>query len=381
MRIPFFAGFIVVATSVAQAQMSPAPAPSTMSTAARPALTVTVTRAQRSELISTLAANGNIAAWQEAIVGTETNGLRLVEVNANVGDVVRKGQLLARLNSDMLAADLAQIRANVVEAEAALAEAKANADRARSLEPKGMITGQQAAQWLTAEKSAGARLTAQRARIKAEEVRLAQTRVVAPDDGVISARNATIGAVPSAGQELFRLIRQQRLEWRAEVTASELNHIAPKQKVRVILGNAGGVAIDGTVRMIAPTVDAQTRNALVFVDLPASAAQQGARPGLFAKGEFALGTGSALTVPASAVLMRDGFAFVFAVQNNKVVQTKVQIGQRSGAGSAERIEIAGLAAEANVVANGVGFLNDGDTVRVVSAAPSVATPPAVADKK
>ena len=218
-----------------------------------------------------------------------------------------------------------------------------------------------------------ARLTAQRARIKAEEVRLAQTRITAPDDGVISARNATIGAVPSAGQELFRLIRQQRLEWRAEVTASELSRIVPKQRVRVVLG---ATAIDGTVRMIAPTVDAQTRNALVFVDLPPSAAQQGARPGLFAKGEFALGTGSALTVPASAVLMRDGFAFVFLVANNKVVQTKVQVGQRSGAGSAERIEIAGLSAEANVVANGVGFLNDGDTVRVVAAAS-----PAATDKK
>ena len=333
--------------------------------AAKPALTVTTVKPEAADWSSALSANGNIAAWQEAAIGTETNGLRLVEVNAQVGDVVKRGQLLARFSSESLAADLAQVKANIAEADAALAEARGNADRARNLEPKGMISAQQAAQWLTAEKAAAARLNAQRARLKAEEVRMAHTRVTAPDNGVISQRNATVGAVPAPGVELFRLIRQNRLEWRAEVTASELQRIAPGQAVKVT--TASGAVVEGKVRLVAPTVDPQTRNALVYVDLFESRGNQSpAKAGMFAKGDFELGRVRALTVPASAVLARDGFSWVFSLTTgNRVAQTKVVTGRRTG----DRVEImSGIDASASIVATGAGFLNDGDVVRVVSTA-------------
>ena len=336
--------------------------------AAKAALTVTAIQAQRTEVGSALGANGNIAAWQEAVVGAEANGLRLAEVRVNVGDVVRRGQVLASFAPDLIRADLAQSRAAVAEAEATLADAAANAQRARELQASGALSAQQINQLLTAERTAQARLESVRALAMTQQLRLAQTQVLAPDHGVISARSATVGAVVSPGTELFRLIRQGRLEWRAEVAANELAQLKVGQSVRVI--TADGSAVAGRLRMVAPTVDAATRNGLVYVDLP----QPGAlKAGMFARGEFDTGRRSALTLPQPAVLLRDGFSYVFKLgADNKVTQAKVEVGRRVG----DRIEItAGLEPGVRVVASGAGFLADGDTVRVVDAPPP--TTPAV----
>ncbi len=333
-------------------------------TAPRPALTVTVTTPTRATVATGVAANGNVAPWQEAIVGAEANGMRLAEVRVNVGDIVRKGQVLATFDSQMVNADLAQSRAAVAEAEAMLAEAAANAQRARDLQPSGALSAQQVAQLLTAERTAQARLEAVKAAQQVQQLRLQQAQVLAPDSGVISARSATVGAVVPAGSELFRLIRQSRLEWRGEVAATELAQIKPGQKVTV---SGGGAAVTGTVRMVAPTVDAATRNALVYVDLPDTAGRL--KAGMFARGEFATGSSTALTLPQTAVLLRDGFSYVFTVApDGRVSQGKVSTGRRSG----DRVEILqGLDEKARVVASGGGFLADGDTVRVVDAAPAL----------
>ena len=342
----------LLATTAAAAQTKPAP---------KPALTVAAVQAQRIDVATSLSANGNIAAWQEASVGAENNGWRLAEVRVNVGDVVKRGQVLATFAVEMPQAELAQSRASVAEAEAVLAEASANAQRARELQPSGAISTQMFNQSLTAERTAQARLDATRAGLKVQQLRLAQTQVLAPDDGVVSARTATVGAVVPAGMELFRLIRQSRLEWRAEVAASELAQIKPGQTVRVTA--AGTELITGRVRMLAPTVDAATRNAIVYADLPKPGL---AKAGMFARGEIDTGSASAMTLPQSAVLLRDGFHYVFKIgADQKVLRAKVAVARRAG----ERIEItAGLEPLDRVVASGVGFLADGDTVRVVPAA-------------
>ncbi len=333
----------------------------------KPALTVTVTQAQPATMAVKVSANGNIAAWQEASVGTEANGLRLAEVKVNVGDIVKRGQVLATFAPDTINADLAQSRAAIAESEAALAEASANAQRARELQTTGALSAQQISQYLTAERTAQARLEAVKAAAKTQQLRLAQTQVLAPDNGVISARSATVGAVLPAGQELFRLIRGGRLEWRAEVAAADLAQLKPGQSALVTA--AGAAPVKGTVRMVAPTVDAQTRNGLVYVDLPAPGA---ARAGMFARGDFEIGSGQALTLPQSAVMLRDGFSYVLRVgPDAKVTQVKVTVGRRAG----DRVEItSGIDAAARVVAAGGGFLGDGDTVRVVdTAAPAQKT--------
>jgi len=332
---------------------------------AKAALTVTVAQPLQSALTRGISANGSIAAWQEASVGTEANGLRLADVKVNVGDVVKRGQVLATFAPDTMHADVAQIRAAVAEAEATLAEASANAQRARGLQTTGALSDAAINQYLTAERTAQARLEAQRAMASMQQLRLKQTQVLAPDFGVISSRSATVGAVLPAGQELFRMIRQGRLEWRAEVAANDMASLKPGMVALVTAGNAP--PIKGTVRMVAPTVDPQTRNGLVYVDLPASGS---ARAGMFARGEFEIGSGSGLTLPQSAVLLRDGFSTVLRVgPDMKVAQVKVSVGRRVG----DRIEIVnGLDAGSRVVASGGGFLADGDTVRVV-AAPAAAS--------
>lgn len=330
--------------------------------APKAALTVTVTQPLTAKLPLKITANGSIAAWQEASVGTEANGLRLAEVRANVGDVVKRGQVLAVFASDTVKADAAQANASVAEAEAALAEAAANAQRARDLQPSGALSAQQITQYLTAERTAQARLQAQRAAAQVAQLRLVQAQVLAPDAGVISSRSATVGAVLPAGQELFRLIRQGRLEWRAEVPSSELVRVKVGLPATVA-ATSGGAPVTGKVRVVAPTVDAQTRNGIVYVDLGASTE---VKAGMFARGEFDVGSSDALTLPQTAVVLRDGFNYVLKVgPDSKVSQAKVGIGRRVG----ERIEItSGLDAAAKVVAAGGGFLSDGDTVKVVDAA-------------
>ncbi|WP_332813194.1 efflux RND transporter periplasmic adaptor subunit [Ramlibacter sp.] len=335
--------------------------------APKPALTVTTTTPQAATLPVRLAANGNIAAWQEASVGAEAGGLRITEVRVNVGDRVGKGQVLATFASDTLRAELAQARASVAEAQAAAAEAAANADRARSLQATGALSASQINQYLTAEQTARARVQAARAVFEAQQVRLAQSTLQAPDSGIISARTATVGQVVAPGAELFRLIRQGRLEWRAEVTGDELGRLSAGTPATVTA--ASGARLAGKVRMLGATVDPQSRIALVYVDLaPLPGPGNGsARAGMFARGEFDLGRTPALTVPQSALVLREGFSYVLRVgPDHRVAQLKVQTGRLAG----DRIEIVGgLPPDARIVAKGAGFLNDGDLVRIVEGAP------------
>ncbi|PKO48279.1 MAG: efflux transporter periplasmic adaptor subunit [Betaproteobacteria bacterium HGW-Betaproteobacteria-4] len=326
--------------------------------AARPALTVSLTAPQKLDWPLVLPANGNVVAWQEAVIGAEIANYRITEVRVQVGDKVKKGQVLARIASDTVASELAEAQASVAELEASAAEAKGNAERAKELKEKGFYSSQLNTQYQTALNTAQARLAAARARQQGASLKVGKTAVLAPDDGVISARSATVGSLTQNGQELFRLIRGGRLEWRAEVPSADLGQI--KAGVAATLTAPGGEAVKGTVRAVAPSVDPQTRNGLVYVDLPTTSA---VRAGMFARGEFSLAQSPALTLPQSAVVLREGFAYVFRMEGeDRVAQAKVALGRRGG----ERIEIvSGLAPTARVVATGAGFLADGDVVKVV----------------
>ena len=334
--------------------------------AQRPALTISSALPARTVLPRTLSAQGDMAAWQEASVGTESKGLRLDAVLVNVGDGVRRGQVLARFDPRSVQADLAQSRASLQEARATAAEAEGNARRARSLSESGALSRQEVEQYATAQQTAQARVAAAEAMLQVRQLRLQHAVVLAPDDGVISARSATVGAVVGAGTELFRLVRQGRLEWRAEVLASDLPLLSSGTRARVTA--ASGAVVDGTVRKTGPTVDPETRKLLVYVDVPAMAratasGQPMVLPGMFARGDFLLGESAALTVPQEAVVVRDGFSYVFAVDAGQRVQLrKVQVGRRVG----EQVEVlGGLDAQQPVAVQGAGLLNDGDLVRVV----------------
>ena len=328
--------------------------------APKAALTVTAVQPQNNALGLQVSANGNISPWQEAIIGAEVNGLKLTDVRVNVGDVVKRGQVLATFSSDTARAELLQVQAAVAEAQATLAEAAANASRALSLKDTGALSTQQIAQFTTAETTARARVEAARANVAVVQVRLKNSQLTAPDNGVISARAATVGSVVGAGTELFRMIRQGRLEWRAEVTSAEVARIKPGTQATIIA--ASGAQVQGKVRMVAPTVDSQTRNSLVYVDVPL---HPDVKSGMFAKGTFALGTSNAMTLPQQALVLRDGFTYALRIDaSNKVQQVKLQTGRRVG----DAVEILqGTQAGERYVGTGAAFLADGDTVRVVAA--------------
>lgn len=332
-------------------------------TAQKAALTVTVVSPQQQNWKQTFTANGNIAAWQEVVIGSELSGQRLTRVNVNVGDEVRRGQVLAEINSETIRADLAAAKASYAEAQAVLTDAITNNKRIQQLKNTGAISAQEATQYQTSQATAQAKLDAARAQIESNQLRLAQTRVVSPDNGVISARTATVGSLAQTGQELFRLIRDHRLEWRAEVTTTDLYKLKQGMTAHIISPDPAQPAVTGKVRMIAPVIDPQTRYGLVYVDIPTT---QAVRMGMFVKGEFDLGQKPALTIPQTALLLRDGFSYVFTVNDkNRVTQQKVNVGRRLG----DRVEILDLAPNVKVVSSGTGFLADGDLVSIAKDIP------------
>lgn len=327
------------------------------------ALSVEATQPAIVQWPMTLILNGSIYPWQEALVSAEISGLRIQQIMADVGTQVSKGQPLVMLADETVKADLQKQLATVDRDKAALAEAKSNADRAREIKDSGALSAQKINEYVIAEQTARANLALSEAELENQKIRLRQTKVVAPDDGVISSRSANLGNVVSSGAELFRLVRQGRIEWRGEVNADQQTALHPGQLVRLTL--SGGHTVNGKVRLISPTVDNNTRNALVYVDIP----EDSAKPGMYVQGEVDIGQQQGVAVPLSAVTYRDGFAYVFELTPadtqglSKVIQRKVQTGRSHG----EQIELLGsLNTQAQFVLSGGAFLNDGDIVKVVT---------------
>ncbi|RXZ32708.1 efflux RND transporter periplasmic adaptor subunit [Oxalobacteraceae bacterium CAVE-383] len=316
------------------------------SKAAAPALTVTSAAPRRLDWPTVLEASGAIAAWQEASIGTQIGGYQLIDVLVNVGDQVKKGQVLARLDPALLLAEQTQLQANLDQAEA-------NRKRMQSLQGSGGVSDQDILQFVTQAKTAAAQLAS-------KQLQLRYANVVAPDDGVISSRTATLGAVAPVGQELFRLIRRNRLEWRGELTAAQLPHIGIGQQIALTLPDGSNAV--ARVRQTAPSLDSQSRLGIVYADVaPGSLA----RAGMYASGRVALGQSPALAIPAQSVIIRDGRSYVLKLADNsatpKVSLQAVTVGRRSGT-DAEIVQ--GLGDGDRIVVQGAGFLNDGDIVRL-----------------
>lgn len=316
----------------------------------RPAAAVTITDAvpRRQLWPVALETSGPIHPWQEASIGAQLGGYRLVEVLVNVGDAVRKGQVLARFDPDLLLAEEAQLKARFEQADA-------NWQRSATLKVRGVVSDKELL-YETEVKSAEASLTS-------KQLQLRYTEVTAPDDGTISFRTATLGTVVPVGQELFRLIRANRLEWRGEFTASQLVRVAPGQLVSLSL--PGGNSAMATVRQIAPSLDPQSRLGIVYADIEAGSA---ARAGMYAKGNVLLGASTALVVPAESVVIRDGRSYVFVLTNpgaeSRVRLRAVTVGRREG----EDVEItAGITDNERLAAKGAGLLDEGDVVRIAPA--------------
>jgi len=322
-------------------------------------LTVSVVTPQLQSWPDTVAASGRLSPWQEVIVSPETGGLRIATLEVNVGDTVKRGQVLARLADASVQADVRKQEALVAQARASLRQASSNVARAQVIESSGGLSAQQIEEYRVAQATANATLSGAQADLENARLRLRQTRITAPDDGLVSSRTGVLGNVVSAGAELYRLVRQGRIEWRPELDARQLARVREGQFARVTLPD--GTHINGRIRLVEPTLSAETGRGSVYVALPRESV---ARAGMFASGTIELDDRAAMTIPQTAVVLRDGRSYVYLVgRDNKVNSKPVTTGRRRG----DRVEVvSGLEQGAKVVARGGAFLSEGATVTIAA---------------
>ncbi len=326
-----------------------------------PTLTVTTQLAETRSLARQVVASGSVVPWEEIVVSAEAQGLAVVEMLVDEGDTVTQGQVLLRLNDVVLKAQLAQQVANLAAAKAGAAEADANLRRTRDLQARGNASQQNLDERLAAQRTANAQVAVAEAAKAEIEARLAQAVIAAPVAGIVSVRSVNLGQVVSPGVELFRLIRDGRLELDAEVPETEFPSLQPGLAATVRAEGVPG-PVPARIRSLAPQVDPRTRLGLAHVALPDGS---GFRAGMFATATIEVGAVSAVMVPQASVIWRDGLEGVFVLDQAGIAHFRpVKTGLRRDG----QVQVRdGLAAGEAVAVQGAGFLEDGDHVGVVEA--------------
>jgi len=341
-------------------------------TAATPSLTVTLAPVAARTLQRGVLASGPVAAWEEMHLGVEVAGLRVIALHVDVGQRVARGQVLLELDHRTLDSELRQADAAHSEAAAGVQLAQVNLRRGSALASSKLISASALDELRAALVQAQAREATTAAQRDGVRLRRDYATLRAPDAGIISKRLVEPGQVVAAGSELLRLIRLGRLEWRPSLSEAELARVSAGDAV--LLHDPTGAEVEGRVRAVSPGVDSDTRTGTIYADLPEPA---GLRAGAFVQGRVLTSSAPGLVVPAAAVLMRDGYAYVFTVDANSVAhRMRVRLGERVG----DVVEVlAGVKAGDRVVSSGAGFLAEGDHVRVVVGAASAATPATATD--
>ena len=356
--------------------------------AAKPvaAPTITVSKVGIDNFVETAAVSGSLVPREEILVSPEVEGLRVLELLADEGDKVKKGQVLARLVAEQLDAQLAQNDANLARSDAAIAqaesqivqfeaqskEAAAQFERAVPLKQSGYLSGATYDQRESAAHTTAAQLIAARDGLTAAKAEKAQveaqrrelmwrrnnTEVTAPADGVISRRMARIGAMASTvGEPMFRIIQNGEIELDAEIVETELKKVKLGQKAVVTVPQNGD--FEGKVRLVSPEVDKATRLGRVKIFLGDNPSL---RIGSYARGRIETARSRGLAVPSSAVTFDQGLASVQVVKDDKVQKHSVTVGLIAG----DLVEIKKGVNEGDLVVTRAGtFLRDGDVVRPV----------------
>jgi len=348
---------------------------------------VSVVRVARTHFSETVLVTGSLVAREEVLVGPEVEGLRVTEVLAEEGMRVKQGDVLARLVSDTLEAQLAQndaalaraqaasaqARSAIVQAEARLLEANNAFERAKPLRAAGHLAESTYDQREQAARTAEAQLLAARDGLKVAEAengqieaqrreliwRRGRTEVIAPADGIVSRRMARIGAFAAGSAEpMFRIVANGELELDAEIPETRLSAIQVGQSARLEVVGVGEVT--GSVRLISPEIDKATRLGRVRIFLGDNGAL---RVGAFARGVIETASGEGLALPLTAVLFGAEGPLAQLIRDNRVETRKLGVGLAAGG----MVEIrAGLSEGDLVVARSGTFLRDGDLVRPVS---------------
>jgi HlyD family secretion protein len=278
----------------------------------------------------------------------------------------------ARTQVDNAKAQKINAQANVTNARAQVEAQAANVlASAANVENARSQVQSQAANILASEATVGnaeAGVQTDLAAVAQLQTQLEQTVIRAPESGLIVKRMARVGDVTSSSGILFEVMRDGELELQVEVPETQLPQVQPGTSVWIKSDADSKINLRGTVREIAPTIDAKTRKALVKVDLPAS---DRLRAGMFLKAIITTTTSQGTTVPAKAVLPQpDGSKIVYKLgENDTAIAQRVEVGQIIGQSTEDlanmHIEILkGLQSGDRIIVNGAGYVKDGDRVKV-----------------
>ncbi len=355
---------------------------------AAPSQTVTVATAQTSRITRTLTATGSVAARDLIPVLPQSNGLQIKQILVGEGQEVKAGQVMAVLDDSVIRTQIDGARADVVskqaivqqrqatlqQTRATLADADRTFERYQTLANNGAISRQEldtrATTAATARESvrvaeanigtAKADVNSSVAKVQQLETQLGQALIRAPVSGMVAEKIANVGDV-SGTQKLFTIIANDALELQAQVPEVQLPQVKIGSSVQITSDTDNRVRLSGSVREIAPLVNAQSRQATVKIDIPATNLL---RPGMFVRASINTGLATGVVVPSKAVLPQsDGSASVFLLLGEDKVQARrVEVGSTVNGDSVEIKN--GLQIGDRIVVAGAGYLKDSDRVRV-----------------
>ncbi len=339
------------------------------STAPKSRQTVTAATIVLTDLPRIVTASGTVSAWEEVPIGAETGGMEATAVYVDEGSYVRQGQPLVQMNDALLRAQLRQQEASVQSARANLSRDEAALARAEELKARGFLSQASLDTALANQRASQANVAAALASLSETRTRVSQATIRAPVSGQVISRNVTRGQIVMAGTELFRVVRDGRLELDAQVPETDLPLIRAGQSATITAEQSGQTT--GRVRIVTPEVDGLTRLGVARVTLTPGS---GLKAGNFARAEIDVGAAPALVVPSAAIVFREGKSGVYIIGTNAAVRfVPVATGARAG----QTIAVTGgVQAGQRVVINGAGFLGEGDLVTVGSANPAPTRPAA-----
>ncbi len=284
------------------------------------------------EVDQTYAAEGLVEAVNQSTVSAQIAG-RIVELRFDVGDFVKKGEVIARIDESVVGQQVAGSEAQVAQARALLENAKADYERAKRLLEQKFISqaafDKAAAQYRATQAQAAAAMAGAG---EASATRRFAT-IVAPYSGIVAARHVELGEMAMPGKPLFTGFDPKDLRVEVAVPQYKLPAVRQYQRATVELPSLNRW-IPAPGMTILPLADAKTHTTRVRVRLPSDL--RDVYPGMFARAHFAVGRATKLLVPAAAVLRRSELTAVYVVDaENRVHLRQVRVGEPAGEGQLE----------------------------------------------
>jgi RND family efflux transporter MFP subunit len=307
--------------------------------------------------------SGTLTAEREAKVRAQVGG-QVLSVSADVGQAVRGGQPLARIDATALSDAATSAASQVASAGLAVEVAERNYERAQTLNRAGAMSDRDLETARTQLAQARAQVAGARSTRATAQKQLANTSVESPIAGVVAARPVSAGDIVQPGAELFTVVDPKSMRLEASVPASDLGSLRVGSTVRFTVNGYPGRTFTGTVKRIAPAADSQTRQVPVVVSIPNDEGTLVA--GLFAEGRVDATVRQGIMVPSSALDERGVTPTVLRLRGGKVERVVVQTGLRDP--DSERVEVtAGLAAGDSVLVGAAVGTAPGTPVQINAA--------------